>query len=114
MRKRWRYDKETKELIPLEDWLRKYDSRTGTHHVIPDIKPYMAVAGDMAGKWISSRKEHREFLRRNGFEEVGNEKSYMMRNNGMAEDNPNTINERRREEQICRSLSKTLEQLRNR
>jgi hypothetical protein len=42
-------------------------------HVCPDIAPYRAVAGDRMGQVIGSRKEHREFLRRNGFHEVGNE-----------------------------------------
>lgn len=41
--------------------------------VQPDIQPYMAVAGDMAGKYIKSRREHKEFLKRNRFNEVGNE-----------------------------------------
>lgn len=41
--------------------------------VQPDIQPYRAVAGDMAGKWIGSRREHKEFLKRNRFVEVGNE-----------------------------------------
>lgn len=39
--------------------------------VIPDIQPYKAVAGDQ--RWITSRAQHREFLRSNGLEEVGNE-----------------------------------------
>ena len=41
--------------------------------VQPDIAPYRAVAGDRAGQYITSRREHREFLRRNRFTEVGNE-----------------------------------------
>lgn len=44
--------------------------------IIPDIEPYKAVATDVAtGKppVITSRSRHREFLRRNGYEEVGNE-----------------------------------------
>lgn len=41
--------------------------------VMPDIQPYRAVAGDMAGKPITSRREHREYLKRNGLVEVGNE-----------------------------------------
>ncbi len=41
--------------------------------VAPDIVPYVAVAGDRAGKPITSRREHREFLKRNDFVEVGNE-----------------------------------------
>ncbi len=39
--------------------------------VIPDIQPYKAVAGDQ--RWITSRKQHREFLRENSLVEVGNE-----------------------------------------
>ena len=42
-------------------------------HVMPDLAPYRAVAGDRAGEMITSRKDHREFLRRNNFSEVGNE-----------------------------------------
>ena len=42
-------------------------------YVSPDIQPYMAVAGDMAGKHITSRKEHRAYLKRNKLTEVGNE-----------------------------------------
>lgn len=42
-------------------------------HVNPDIQPYRAVAGDRAGQMITSRKEHKEFLKRNRFTEVGNE-----------------------------------------
>jgi putative FmdB family regulatory protein len=40
----------------------------------PDIRPYIAVAGDRAGKPITSRREHREFLKRNGFREAGDQK----------------------------------------
>ena len=44
--------------------------------VIADIQPYQAVAVDKAtGKMpqITSRSQHREFLQRNGYVEVGNE-----------------------------------------
>lgn len=40
-------------------------------YVSPDIAPYRAVAGDRAGRYITSRREHREFLKRNGLIEVG-------------------------------------------
>lgn len=43
-------------------------------YVSADIAPYKAVAGDRAGKWITSRREHREFLKRNRLVELGNEK----------------------------------------
>jgi hypothetical protein len=38
--------------------------------VMADIQPYKAVAGDQ--RWITSRAQHREFLKSNGLEEVGN------------------------------------------
>lgn len=38
---------------------------------IGDIKPYIAKAGDMAGKPITSRAEHRKFLKRNRLVELG-------------------------------------------
>lgn len=56
--------------------------------VIPDIEPYKAVAGDMAGKWITGRKQHREFLKRNGFQEVGNEYREFFEYGGKTRDNP--------------------------
>jgi hypothetical protein len=46
----------------------------------PDIAPYMAVAGDRAGKYITSRREHREYLKRNRLVEVGNEPIKPIRN----------------------------------
>ena len=45
--------------------------------IIKDIEPYRAVAVDIAtdkAPAIGSRREHREFLKRNGYHEVGNEK----------------------------------------
>jgi hypothetical protein len=36
-----------------------------------DIKPYIAVGGDMAGKPITSRVQHKEFLKRNRLVELG-------------------------------------------
>src|ERR1700748_2632408 len=44
--------------------------------IIKDIEPYKAVAADKAtGKTpvIGGRRQHREFLKRNGYHEVGNE-----------------------------------------
>lgn len=40
----------------------------------PDIKPYIAVTGDRAGRPITSRREHREFLKRNRLVEAGDVK----------------------------------------
>jgi hypothetical protein len=36
-----------------------------------DIKPYIAIGGDMAGKPITSRNQHRQFLKRNKLVELG-------------------------------------------
>lgn len=44
--------------------------------ITPDIQPYKAIAVDKkTGKtpYITSRKEHREFLRRNNYVEIGND-----------------------------------------
>lgn len=114
MRKTYRYDPETKDLIPVDRWLAKYGRPRSTQHVIPDIEPYVAIAGDMAGKVIRSRKEHREFLKRNNFQEIGNEKDYMTRNGGMSDDNPNLISDKRREEHVWQMMKQAQEQLRNR
>jgi hypothetical protein len=111
---RYRYDRETKSLIPLDEWLAKYEGGDRAHHVIGDIEPYKAVTGDMEGKWITSRKQHREFLKRNNLVEVGNEKAYMTRYGGMSPDNPNLMSKEKHEEQICRSLVKNLERLKSR
>ena len=59
-----------------------------THYIMPDIEPYKVVAGDRAGQYITSRSEHREYLKRNDFIEVGNEKDYFFKNQGKTEYNP--------------------------
>lgn len=43
--------------------------------VMGDIDPYRAVAADVDGKRhvIGGRRQHREFLKRNNYTEVGNE-----------------------------------------
>ena len=44
-------------------------------YIIGDIKPYQAV-GPEYGKVISSRSQHKEYLRRHNLIEVGNERKY--------------------------------------
>lgn len=44
-------------------------------YVFGDIKPYQTV-GPEAGKWITGRAQHRDYLRRHGLTEVGNERKY--------------------------------------
>lgn len=96
------------ELVPAEHFQRP--PRKGPF-ILGDIKPYRAVTGDRAGKWITSRSEHREFLRRNNLEEVGNEKAYFTRHGGKTPDNPTLISDEKHEEQICRSLNENLQKL---
>lgn len=106
MRKRWvQIDG---ELVPI-DRLQKAP-RKGPF-ILGDIKPYQAVTGDMAGKWITSRAEHRAFLRRNNLEEVGNEKSYFTRYGGKSPDNPTLMNDEQYEEHVCQSLKESLQKL---
>lgn len=106
MRKRWvQIDG---ELVPAENLTRP--ARRGPF-ILGDIKPYQAVTGDMEGQWITSRSEHRAFLRRNGLEEVGNEKSYFTRYGGKTPDNPTLMSEDKQEEQICQSLKESLQKL---
>jgi len=62
--------------------------RKKTHYIMPDIEPYKVIAGDRAGEYITSRSEHREYLRRNDFVEVGNEKDYFFKNQGKTDYNP--------------------------
>ncbi len=38
-----------------------------------DIEPYIAVGGDMMGKPITTRDQHRKFLKRNKLVELGND-----------------------------------------
>lgn len=48
---------------------------TSSIQVIKDIDPYKTAAADVNGKQvhISGRRQHREFLQRNGYHEIGNE-----------------------------------------
>lgn len=46
-------------------------SSNNTHMIMPDIQPYKAVG---TGEVISSRSQHREYLKRNNLVEFGNDK----------------------------------------
>ena len=74
------------------EWVPKHLYYAPTEHkspyVISDIEPYKAMGGDMAGKMITSRSAHREFLQRNGFIEVGNEHREFFEYGGKTRDNP--------------------------
>ena len=111
MRKRWiQIDG---KLIPADE-ATYISEKPKTPYVFGDIEPYKAVTGDMQGKWITSRSQHKAFLKRNNLEEVGNEKSYFTKHGGMSPDNPNLLSEKQHEERVCQTLIKNLEQLKNR
>ena len=65
-------------------------ARRRVHHIMPDIQPYKAVAGDEAkrGEYITSRAKEREYLRRNNCVQVGNEWGTFEKHGGKTEDNP--------------------------
>ena len=58
------------------------------HHIMPDIEPYLATAGDDAGKYITSRSREREYLKRNNCIQVGNEWNYFSKYSGKDHNNP--------------------------
>ncbi len=75
---RYRYDKDLDAIVEIRDRSNFFaeDSAKGPA-VISDIEPYRAMGADIAsdGKRpvISTRSEHRAYLRRNGYVETGNE-----------------------------------------
>lgn len=75
---RYRYDKDMECLVEVRAGANYFDDKPKGPTVIRDIEPYRASASDIAcgGKRpvISGRRQHREFLKRNGYAEVGNER----------------------------------------
>jgi hypothetical protein len=64
-RKRWIWDAQTKELVPIED----YEARPSAGFFIsPDYQPYRSMA---TGEMVEGRAAHREHLKRNNLVEVG-------------------------------------------
>lgn len=87
MRKSYVWDPHQKKLVPKGTQTRGPDEGP-SYFIQGDIEPYKAIGGDMAGKWITSRSQHREFLKRNGFIEVGNEHRAFFEHGGKSADNP--------------------------
>jgi len=94
MRKSYVYDPEAKKMVPLGTT--RKDRRAP--YILPDLPDYRPVGGPeaaaffdnpKAARMISGRKQHREYLKRNGFIEVGNEKEAFLKYNGKTADNPN-------------------------
>lgn len=72
MRKTYRYDKKLGRMVEVK---RDVVVERKGPHIIGDITPYQAV-GPEYGKWITSRSEHRAYLKEHGLQEVGNERKY--------------------------------------
>jgi hypothetical protein len=69
------YDRTLKKVVPKdENYFARADQRRGAV-IIRDIEPYKTVAADTNGKRVvvGGRRQHREFLNRNGYVEMGNE-----------------------------------------
>ena len=77
------YEYHCEQCGPIEVWRSMADYKVPPEHPHPvtrvispcvgfgDIKPYIARAGDMAGKPITSRVQHKQFLKRNRLIELG-------------------------------------------
>jgi hypothetical protein len=65
--------RETGELIPIGEAARR---ELHGPYIAPDIEPYR-VPG--TNEWHTSRRHRREYMRREGLEEIGNEKPTWMR-----------------------------------
>lgn len=75
---RYRYDKELDAIVEIGERSNYYaDEQPKGPAIIKDIEGYRAMGADVAcgGKrpFITSRSEHRAYLRRNGYVETGNE-----------------------------------------
>ena len=69
VRGRWVYDRAKQQLVSADEYVR----RAPQIHVISDLKPYK---GMMDGKMVDGRRQHRDYLKRHGVVEVGNEKNF--------------------------------------
>ena len=94
MRKSYVYDPAVKKLVPKGQTTKERLAP----YIQPDLPDYRPMGGPeaqaffenpRAARMISGRKQHRDYLRRNGFIEVGNEKEAFLKHNGKTADNPN-------------------------
>lgn len=76
-RRTYVYDPDLETLVQVRGPGANYYEPTSKLQIIRDIDPYRAVGADVAcgdkRPVIGGRRQHREFLRRNGYVEVGNE-----------------------------------------
>lgn len=76
---RFRYDKDMDCIVEIREGSNYFEDKPPAPAVISDLAPYRAAGSDIAcgGRRpvIGGRRQHREFLRRNGYVEVGNERA---------------------------------------
>ena len=73
---RYRICKQCGELYNVETPCHEeYSERQQLHYVQGDIEPYKCLVD---GRWITSRSQHRDSLKRHGCIEAGNEQKYFM------------------------------------
>lgn len=78
-RRTWCYDADLDAMVQIRGpGTNHYDEPRSGLQIIRDIEPYRPVAADVAcgdkRPVIGGRRQHREFLQRNAYIEVGNEK----------------------------------------
>lgn len=77
-RRTYVYDSDLEALVQVRGPGSNYYEPKSGLQIVRDIEPYRAVGADVAlggsAPVIGGRRQHREFLRRNGYVEVGNEK----------------------------------------
>lgn len=72
MIRKYRYDQKLGRVVEVTQ---EVTPERKSPHIMGDIKPYQVV-GPEFGKMITSRSQHREYLRKHNLLEVGNEKAY--------------------------------------
>ncbi len=76
-RRTYVYDRDLDEMIEITEGsnVERDPKRSDGVQIIRDLDPYKAVAADQgkAQPVIGGRRQHREFLQRNGYVEVGND-----------------------------------------
>lgn len=93
MKKSYVYDPDLKKMVPKGETVKERKAP----YIQPDLPDYRPTGGPEAqafienpsqARMISGRKQHRDYLRRNGFIEVGNEMEAFLKHRGKTPDNP--------------------------
>lgn len=79
VKERWIWDQDLERLVDVLASNREGpEQRTPMQGCVRDIDPYRPVAAEkdtgVRPDYIGGRRQHREFLQRNGYREVGNER----------------------------------------